>query len=106
MKKIGDVTVNDGKGLYDNEGLCDTLKTDCNNMLKALINGQYIVFTAFITGMVQKIDNLKKGIAADLQSKDKIIEELKAINDSLMEEKTGLPVDKGGAENGDDRDVV
>ena len=32
MKKAGDITVNDGKGLMDNEGLCDSLLLDLNNL--------------------------------------------------------------------------
>lgn len=100
MRKIGDITVNDGKGLIDNEGMCDSLVFDLNGLVKLLINGQFIQFCAKVSEMVVKLNNLKKGIKADIESKDKIIEELKKINDALMEEKTGLPVDKEGAENG------
>lgn len=73
--------INDGKGLWDNKGLCDTLKTDLNNMVKAVVSGQYILFSGIVAQMAQKIDNLKKGIAADLASKDAIIEELKRVID-------------------------
>ena len=100
MRKIGDITVNDGKGLIDNEGMCDSLVFDLNGLVKLLINGQFIQFCAKVPEMVLKLNNLKKGINEDLKSKDKIIEELKKINDALMEEKTGLPVDKEGTENG------
>ena len=100
MKKENGISVNDGKGLWDNEGMCDSLVFDLNGLVKLLINGQFIQFCAKVPEMVVKLNNLKKGIKADLESKDKIIEELKKINDALMEEKTGLPVDKEGAENG------
>ena len=100
MRKIGDITVNDGNGLLDNEGMCDSLVIDLNGLVKMLISGQFIQFCAKIPEMVVKLNNLKKGIKADIESKDKIIEELKKINDALMEEKTGLPVDKEGVENG------
>ena len=92
--------MNDGKGLIDNEGMCDSLVFDLNGLVKLLFNGQFIQFCAKVPEMVAKLNNLKKGIKADLESKDKIIEELKKINDALMEEKTGIPVDKEGAENG------
>ena len=95
------IPVNDGKGLYNNEGLCDTLKIDLNNLLKSFNSGQLIQAAGIVIQMVQKLDNLKKGIKADLASKDEIIEELKRINDSLMEEKTGLPVDRS-EDNGTD----
>ena len=106
IKKIGDVKVNDGKGLLDNEGMCDSLVTDCNNLVKLITSGQYILFCNTIVQMVQKLANLQKGIKSDLQSKDKIIEELKRINNELVQEKTGLPVldgrsEKDGGNNGE-----
>ena len=92
MKKVGDLTVNDGKGLYDNEGLCESLLADMNNLPKMLMTGQYIQFCAVIQSMAQRIINLKQGIKTDLESKDKIIEELKKANEALMQER--------GEENG------
>ena len=97
MKKIGDISVNDGNGLLDNEGMCDSLILDCNNSVKMLTNGNYIAFCNIIAQMVQKLTNLKKGIVTDLSSKNEIIEELKQMNNALVAEKTGLPVN-GGAE--------
>ena len=97
MKKIGDLTVNDGKGFMDNEGMCDSLVFDVNSLVKLLINGQFIQFCSKVREITIKLANLKKGIHDDLESKDKIIEELKRINDSLASEKTGLPVE--GSEN-------
>ena len=95
------IPVNDGKGLYDNAGLCDTLKIDLNNLLKSFNSGQLIQAAGIVIQMVQKLDNLKKGIKADLASKDEIIEELKKINDSLVQEKTGLPVEGGNTDGND-----
>ena len=92
IKKIGDKSINDGKGLYDNAGLCDSLVNDCNNLVKLMISGQYIVFCNVIVQMVQKLSNLQKGIKSDLKSKDETIEELKRMNNQLMQEKTGLSV--------------
>ena len=80
--------VNDGNGLWDNQGLCDTLTTDLNNMVKAVVSGKYILFSGIVAQMAQKIDNLKKGIAADLASKDAIIEELKRVIDRGSDDGT------------------
>ena len=102
MSKNNNVTVNDGKGLYDNEGLCDTLINDLNNLPKLIMQGQYIQFCALVTGMAQKIINLQKGIKADMDSMKEKVDELKRINDGLVEQMTGLPVEKDGAENGID----
>lgn len=84
MKKIGDITVNDGNGLWDNEGLCDTLLVDLNNLPKALASGQYIQFCALISSMGQRIVNLKKGISADMESMREKVDELKRLNDELI----------------------
>lgn len=95
MENIDKIPVNDGKGLYDNQGLCDTIANDLNDLIKTVINGNFIRGSAIVYNMTQKLANLKKGIAADLESKDQIIEELKRENDALMKEKTGLPVERG-----------
>jgi hypothetical protein len=92
MKKIGDITVNDDKGLYDNEGLCDTLLVDLNRLPKILMDGQYIQFCAVIQSMAQRITNLKDGIRKDTDSLKNNIEELKRANETLMQER--------GEENG------
>ena len=81
--------VNDGKGLYDNEGLCDTLIADLNNLPKLLMTGQYIQYCATVTGMAQKLVNLKEGIRKDMESMKEKIEDLKRINDRLITEKDG-----------------
>ena len=99
-KKIGDVTVNDGKGLFDNEGMCDSLIVDLNNLQKMLMTGQYIQYCVTITSMGQKIVNLKKGIKADMDSMKEKVEELKRMNDSLVEQITELPVKKDGDGDG------
>lgn len=102
MKKIGDLTVNDGKGLFDNVGLCDSIITDLNNLIKNAVAGQYIKCSAIVVTITKKLLNLKDGIETDLKSKDQIIEELKRINDGLVEQLTGLPVDKEGDNLGSD----
>lgn len=101
-KKVGDLTVNDGKGLLDNEGACDSLIEDLNKLPKQLIDGQFINFCVIITGMAQKLVNLKKGIKTDLDSMKEKVDELKKMNDSLVEQMTGLPVDKEDDTDGTD----
>lgn len=93
-KKIGDLTVNDGKGLFDNDGLCDSLLLDLNSLTKMLMTGQYIQFCATITSMGQKLVNLKKGIQADMDSMKEKVEDLKRLNDLLIK-KDGV---KDGAD--------
>ena len=95
MKKIGDMTVNDGNGLYDNEGLCDTMIVDLNDMMKAMAAGQYIKYCNLTVGMVQKLTNLKKGIRADLEAKDEQIRDMQRLNNELAEKAFGQPVDTG-----------
>jgi hypothetical protein len=96
MKQIGNITVNDGKGLYDNEGLCDSLILDCNNAVKSLTGGNYVQFCGIIVQMVKKLANLKEGIKNDMDSMRKQVAELEKLIDSLYEQKTGIPVDKDG----------
>ena len=100
MKKIGDVTVNDGNGLFDNEGLCDTLIRDLNSLPKMLISGQYIQACAMIVSMAQRLVNLKDGIKKDMQSLKDRIEELKHMNNDLIEQVTGLPADRSNERDG------
>lgn len=90
-----DIPINDGGGLFDSGGLCDSLIVDCNNVIKGAITGNYVQCASLIVQMVQKLAKLKDGIKADLASKDKIIEELKRVNDGLVTAQTGLPVDGG-----------
>ena len=64
-------------GTYTNSELIDTIIVDMNNMIKEALSGQYVQICYIVTGMTQKLINLKKGIEADLASKDKVIEQLK-----------------------------
>lgn len=100
MKKYGEIPVNDGNGLLDNEGMCDSILSDLNGLLKHLIDGQFVIACAVVSGMVQKLINLKAGIKNDMEAMKNKVEELKKMNDSLVEQMTGLPVEKDGADNG------
>ena len=93
------MTVNDGKGFYDSTGMINTLIIDCNELPKALFQGQYVHFCAKICEMVQKLSALKDGIEADRKSLEEQIADLKRFNNDLAEIAYGLPVNKG-EENG------
>lgn len=93
------MTVNDGKGLFDNEGLCDTIKQDLNNLIRLAMNGQYIVACSLVASIAVRLENLKKGIKNDSDSQKEKIEELKRQIDSLLKEKDG-------GSNGTDRNMV
>ena len=81
-KKIGDITVNDGGGLYDSAGLIDSLIVDCNELPKDLMNDQNIRFCNRLVQMVQKLHELKNGLENVLKSKDEVISELnKALDE-------------------------
>ena len=69
--------VNDGGGLFDSDGLIDTLIVDCNELPKTLCCGEYVRFCNTIVQMVQKLALLRNGIKADADSLRKQIEELK-----------------------------
>ena len=90
--------INDGRGLWDNEGICDKGIALCNAALKDLVSGQYLAFVNKVEQIAQIFGNLKKGIKNDRESLEQKIEELKRMNDALVEQKTGLPVLKDGAE--------
>ena len=80
-----DVKVNDGRGLFDAEGMIDSLIIDCNNAVKAVASGEYIGWCGISVQMVQKLSALKRGITADIKSRDEQISELKKINDELRQ---------------------
>lgn len=86
------------EGIFDNEGICDKGISLCNSALKDLVSGQYLAFVNKVEQIAKIFANLKDGIRADRESLEANIEELKRMNDALVEEKTGLPVLKDGAE--------
>ena len=92
-----EISVNDGKGLFDNVGMCDVLATDINSLIRILFSGNMIQFCQKVSEIATKLSNLKQGIKSDLASKDRVIEELKRINDELAKE-----IKKDGVTNGAD----
>ena len=73
--------INDGKGLYDNFGLIDTLMEDLNELPKDLMNGQHIRFCLRISQMAQKLINLKTGFQNDIGSLKAQIRELTELKE-------------------------
>ena len=88
--------MNDGNGLYDNEGLLETLLSDLNKLPKLLMQNQYIAFCDLIAKMAQKIANLMKNVAAEKESLTNKVEELKRLNNDLLAEINK----KDGVDNG------
>ena len=92
-------------GLLTNEELIDSLIIDLNNLPKLLMEGQNIAFCSTVSAMGHKLRNLKHGVTSDLESKVKVIEELKRqlqnaninLKEMTMEEYIKM---KDGAENG------
>lgn len=78
-KKLGDLTVNDGKGLYDNEGLIDNAIVKLNEAIKDAMNGQYISFCGCVEQVAQMLLCLKKSIKQEAENATAKIEELKRL---------------------------
>ena len=95
-RKISNVTVNDGNGLYDNEGLIDTIIVDLNDILKNMAAGQYIRICNIVVGMTQKLTNLKKNMKEELACKDQQVADLFNLNKELERQLNGLPEDIEG----------
>ena len=87
------IKVNDGNGLFDNEGICDKGISLCNAALKDLVSGQYLLFVNKVEQIAQIFGNLKKSIKNDRESLEATIEELKRMNERLSKQ-TGVPVER------------
>lgn len=57
--------------------LIDSIVNDLNNMLKSSMNGQQLQACAILTGITQKLINLRSGVETDLKDKEETIEKLK-----------------------------
>ena len=89
-KRIGeDITVNDGGGLLDAEGMIDTLIMDCNSLPKHLIDNQFVKFGLTLAQMVQKLNALKGGIKNENSKMAEIIKDMEAKNRELAEQLYG-----------------
>ena len=90
-----EIKVNDGKGLFDSNGLIDTLIVDCNELPKKLASGEYVGFCGLIVEMVQKLALLKNGITKDRKSLQDQVKELIRLRDELQ-----IRINGGGEEDG------
>lgn len=78
-----EVKANNGKGLFDNLGMIDTLIEDLNALPKDLIDGQNVRFCARISCMGQKLANLKEGVKNDIECLQKQLAELQRFVDDI-----------------------
>ncbi len=79
-----DITVNDGKGLMDNEGMIDSLIVNVNDLTKLLTSGQYVGYCNLIVSIVQKLATLKKGVMGEIRNRDEQIADLKRNIEEMM----------------------
>lgn len=86
-KTVNGIPLNDGGGLMDNLGLIDSLIVDCNEAVRILVNGQYVLFCSQIVQMVQKLGNLRDGVKNDMDARDRLIAEAREQIDGLLKEK-------------------
>ena len=91
-------------GLYSNSEIVDSLISDLNTVIKETASGQYLQACCYITGMVQKLTNLRRTIDNDLKNRDETIEQLKRELRSAGREIVDVApeklIKKDGAENG------
>ena len=94
-------------GLYTNVELIETLIADLNDVIKATVSGQYLQASITITGMTQKLTNLRQTIDNDLKNRDRTIEELKrqlrSMGAEIVEmtpEQYAKEIEKDGVLNG------
>ena len=85
-KHINGLTVNDGKGLLDNEGLIDQIIIRLNGAVKSLVDGQYINFCGSINELGQMLVTLKKAYTTEVTELRSRVEDLKRFNHDLNEE--------------------
>lgn len=76
MKKLAELPVNDGGGLYDNLGLIDTIVIDCKKLLESIFSGDFVKFEVIHIGIIQKLSNLKTGVKNDTEALQNEIKEL------------------------------
>ena len=81
-------------GTYTNAELVDTLILDLNNLPKQLIDGQFIQFCSVVAQMGQKLINLREGIKADLDGKNRTIEQLKQTLRNCGQTVEDIPAEK------------
>lgn len=81
--KTDGITLNDGNGLMDHDGLIDSLILDCNNAVKQLVAGSYVTWCGTMLLMVRKLTELKAGTDKEIKDMRDRIEALQALNSDL-----------------------
>ena len=79
--------------MLDNQQLIDSMILDCNNAVGAIAQGQYILFCRLMYEMVQKLGNLKKGVAVELKNREEIIAGLKSQLQNAGMQVEDVPVE-------------
>ena len=100
-KTVKGIPVNDGGGLLDNIGLIDSLIIDCNEAVKALAGGKPIAWCNIMVNMVRKLSNLREGVKAEMDTKNEQLAQARKLCNDILEEKTGLPVDRSNEKDGE-----
>ena len=79
---MDELKVNDGGGLFDSDGIIDSLIVDCNKLPKLLIDNKFIAHSSTLVQMVQKLTLLKKGIVDDRNS---LKEQIKRLQEQMTD---------------------
>ena len=71
------------KGLMDNLELIDSLIEEVNFSIGELMSGERVIWCGRMVSIVQKLNNLKKGVENDIGDLRRQIEELTEMNNEL-----------------------
>jgi len=81
-------------GIYSNSELVKSLVADLNALVKNELCGEYVMACAIVTGMTQKLMNLRETIDNDLKNRDETIEMLKERLRACGQEVIEVPADE------------
>ena len=102
MENDGKITVNDGKGFLDTDGMIDSVIVECEIATRKLVGGNAIGFCSAMAEIVSKLSALKTGVRAEMDSKNAVIADLKRLNNDLAEKAYGVPADRENERTGGD----
>ena len=91
--------INDGKGLYDSDGLIDSLILDCNALPKDLFSGMNVQFCNRIVQIAQKLTVLRDGIKKEKDSLLEQIEDKQRFIDELQATLYNVKINRAGDDN-------
>ena len=63
--------------MITNSELIDSIIKDCNESVKAVASGQYILWCSYISNIAIKLNNLKSGVEKEIANRNETIEKLK-----------------------------